>query len=297
MPNDLNIINDLEEGLLTSLEGGNIADFITHEACKEYYSLYNKTNIPTSFIRFIFSEYKRYTNIANKDIRKFFSFYKETDIPMIVLHYQRDQFALIDKKKTRPDETYYHIKPSNNLNVNFGDEKIYGLTDPENYTALRNICEHITHSDELVDRKELYVQFMMKEYLTSDQKAAIGNKSAKNKTAHSKKSNATTKGSVEKVKTEPEGSKLSGKTVELPSQKGKVVKIFFAKFDLPTIYPTPKTKSRLNLNVNLSKLMKPDDQLKLINSYKINGVKYSQAFIDKRKQAAMPAKKKFNFDF
>ena len=64
--------------------------------------------------------------------------YKDEDIQMIVFNYKKDQFSLIDKQKTKNDDIYYHINVSNNLNINFADEYIYGYTNPELYNSSLN---------------------------------------------------------------------------------------------------------------------------------------------------------------
>ena len=283
--NDIHLINDLEESLLSTIERSDIADFITHEACRTYYKIYKKKNIPASFIKFIFNEYKNYVNFSNQEIKKFFKFYKDSDIDMIVVNYQRNQLSVIKDRKIISDQIFYRINPSININLNFSDDEIYGYTNPELFKTLKTISNHINNNDELVSTKELYEKFMMREYLKS---ASSSNKSSTNKNTE-----AATKRSIQ---TDSSG-KLKGKTVDMPKQSGKVSKLFFPRFNLPTTYPTPKTKSRINTPANISKLMKADDQIKFINQKQINGVKYSQKFIDKRIQLAKPTKKKFQFDF
>lgn len=288
---DINVINDLEEGLLTTYTRANIADYITHEACKTYYNLYNKVYIPSSFIKFFYNEYKNYVYFANNEIKKFFKLYKDEDIQMIVFNYKKDQFSLIDKQKTKNDDIYYHINVSNNLNINFADEYIYGYTNPELYKSLYRISNHIDNSDELLDKKELYQQYMMKEALKTDYRKSKPVKVVKNNTRPTNTANTTQSSSGGAA------PKLMGKTIELPKQDGKVAKIFFPRLNLPTSYPTSQTVSKINVKVKLGKLSKTDQTIKLINQYKFNGVKYSQKFIDKRKAAFQPPKKKFNFDF
>lgn len=286
---EIKIINDLPEGLLTSLEGSSIADFITHEACRTYFSLYKKNVIPSSFIQFIFNEYKNYTQLANSDIKKFFSFYKNEDIPMIIVNYQRDKFSVIKDKKEKTNETYYVIDTKKYIDMNFADNGVYGFTNPDLYSALNNIRDHIINSDELLSIKALYEKYMMREFLIEESQVrkrryAFGAKSS----AIATKANATLI---------DENNRLVGKAVEMPDQKGKVTKVFFPKLTLPTAYPTTQTKNRITKKVYIKKLMRADDQIKLINTKRINGVKYTQKFIDKRKELVKPEKKKFQFDF
>ena len=94
-----------------------------------------------------------------------------------------------------------------------------------------------------------------------------------------------------------EDAELVGSTASLPEQKGKVNKIFFPKFILPSAYPILVDKSRINSTHRAKKILKTDKQIDIINKKQFNAVKYNVGFIEKRMAAKKSTKKKFDFDF
>ena len=99
------------------------------------------------------------------------------------------------------------------------------------------------------------------------------------------------------IKKDPSNVILEGTKTELPQQSGKVVKVFFPKLSLPSPYPILLDKSRINSDHRAKKFARTDKQVKIINNHQFNGVKYKLAFIEKRKAAKKPARRKFDFDF
>ena len=116
----------------------------------------------------------------------------------------------------------------------------------------------------------------------------MDNDTTKNKGAHAK---------ILSEFREKKAQILVGTQTEVPNQKGKVVKVFFPKLNLPSPYPILNEKSRVNSEHRVNSILRADKQIKLTNKYKFNGVQYTVSFIEKRKAANKPTKRKFDFDF
>ena len=180
-------------------------------------------------------------------------------------------------------EQHYLVEDNYYLNCNIADNDILGMFDPQLYQDLGKVAKHLEESDELVSIKDNYEYFLLKRYvLDSERKVEL--KKAQEK-------------ALLEAKKEDTSPILIGSQTEVPNQKGKVVKVFFPKLNLPSPYPILNEKSRINSDHKAKKVLRADKQIKLINKYKINGVKYSVAFIEKRKAAKKPPRRKFDFDF
>lgn len=284
------LIDDIKPTLLSTYANSNIADFICHEACREYYRVYNKKWVPSTYFAFVFDEYKKYAFLANNDIRAFFKMYKERDIYALIENYMNNNLSVLTKRRERENYTLYLISDFDLLGVSFANDNVYGGFNEPLYKSLANIEQHINASDELLTKKELYEKYLLKHFVIKDLKL--------NQTSKTE-AKAISKAEAEIAATEPkeEDRVMVGSTTDVPTQKGKIVKMYFPRLSLPSSYPTSQEKSTVNSDHVAKKFMRIDKQLTLMNKYKFNGVKYHKSFIDKRKAAQKPAKKKFNFEF
>ena len=267
--------------ILEDLRLTNISNFIIHEACKTYFKNFNSKWIPASFINFYFEEYKRYSLLPNTFLTKFFEVYQDIDIPSLVDNYYHWHYSVIVAKKNTKTETLYLMQNSYYLNYDLHEPTVLGMFDQKLYGELGNFCEHFKNSDELVSVKENYEYYMLKKIVLQS-KVKIEITPAQKEALEQEKINNTV---------------LVGEQTEVPEQKGKVVKIFFPKLTLPSPYPILLDKSRINSEHRIKHILRADRQLDLICKYKFNGVKYTVAFIEKRKVAKKKTKRKFDFDF
>lgn len=280
----ITLIDDLEPSLLDTYEKLNVSNYICHEACSEFYNLYKEKWIPETYIEFIFGEYKKYSFQSVETIKEFFRIYKPSDIPTIIGSYMSSTLCIIGNKKTRQGLDYYKIVNLDLINVRFSSKNIYGNNNKVLYGSLEKIANHIRNTDELVTHKDLYEKFMMKKYIDNVLTTKVHKRNNKNT-----KSN---------IKEEPQQNEyLVGEKTNIPNQRGKVVKIFFPRLSLPSAYPTSQDKSRVNTERVARKFMRIDDEVTLINKYRFSSIKYHKSFIEKRKLAQKPQKKKFDFDF
>lgn len=280
----ITLIDDLEPSLLDTYEKLNVANYICHEACSEFYKLYNEKWIPATYIEFIFGEYKKYSFQSNETVKEFFRLYKPSDIPAIIASYMRTTLCIIGNKRTRQGEDFYKVVNEDLVDVRLSSKNIYGNNNKPLYSALEKIANHIRNTDELVTHKDLYEKFMMKKYIDG----VLNVKGLKK----------VNKKAINNANVEPPKSDyLVGEKTNIPKQSGKVVKIFFPKLSLPSAYPTSQDRSRVNTERVARKFMRIDDEVTLINKYKFSSIKYHKSFIEKRKLAQKPPKKNFDFDF
>lgn len=296
MAEPIQIIDDITPTIFDTFTGVAISNFFCHETVKSFYNIYKETWIPESFFEFSFAEFQKYSFTSTNEIREYFKLYKKDNITSIIVNYMNSAFSLINRKRTRNGEPIYRITNELGLlDISLADEGAYGTFDKNLYSALENIAKHVRGGDELVTTKDLYEKFMLRKYLTSS-----SFKLAKDGTVS--KAFASTEKALgannQKQQTEPKVNKvLVSEKIDLPKQKGKVVKMFFPRLSLPSTYPTSQEKSRVNTEKTVRRFMNIDDQVALINHYKFNAVKYHQSFIDKRKAAQKTQKKVFDFDF
>jgi len=288
MENQNNIIleDEYESPILNSFENINIANFIIHEACKSYYSNFNKKWVPLSFINFYFEEYKRYEFLSPNYLVPFFKLYKEVDVPALIDNYYQAQYNIIVSKRTIKSQLHYLVEDNYYLHVNLADKNVLGIFDPKLYKNLDLITQHLSNSDELVSLQDNYEYYLLKQYVINSDKNAKLNKAQTKAAIQTSEDNTTITNEV-----------LVGTQTDLPKQKGKVFKMFFPKLNLPSPYPILNNKSRINSEHRSKKFAKVDKQIEIINHYKFNGVKYNVSFIEKRKAAKKPPKRKFDFDF
>lgn len=282
------ITMDIPDTLLSSQININIANFITHEACRKYYDIYQNAWVPLSFIEFIFDEYRRVDFMSPIYLTPFFAVYTPDDLPAIIESYYNSEYCLIKRKSNRKDEVCYLIDDLEYLDINLSSKDVLGVYSPELYSNLGNISSHLEKSDELLTTREIYETFMMKKIVL----------------AHTKKIEKKLESQIPNMATTNNGNRvhkadttLIGEKSEVPQLKGKVVKIYFPKLLLPSAYPTLMESSRINSSYRVKLFLSPAKEISLINKYKFNAVKYKTGFIEKRKAAKKPSKPKFDFDF
>ncbi len=280
---NLDIINEEGSTLLHTYTNSNIASFITHEACKKYFETFNSQWVPISFIEFYFEEYKRYDFMSKEFLTPFFKLYHTDDIPDIIQNYYNSHYSVIKRKMNKQEEIHYYIENNYFLNCDLHHSNVLGDFDPDLYRNLGFIAKHINNSDEMVTLKETYEYYMLKKTIISQD---------------NKKNKANTQ-TVDPLVLEEKriNTQLVGSKSEIPNQKGKIVKLFFPRFNLPSPYPILLDKSRINSTHRAKRFVRVDEQIDIINTLQFVGVKYTVGFIEKRNAAKKPAKRKFDFDF
>lgn len=290
---DIDILSGQTENLIFDIDENDelnnetkikISSYITHEACRLYHEHFHNNIVPLTFIEFIFNEYKRYPYSSSPTLQEYFDNHKDTSIEPIIDSYADEVYTVINKKIKKTHETYYKTSQNVYSQISIADSSFIDFMDKDVSKTLNNVTTHLNNSDELLSLPELYDNYLMKKEL----------KQLTNQHLLSKPEKYSPEIPIESE----EDTYLVGESTDLPNQKGKVVKVFFPKLTLPSPYPiTAQDKSRINSEHRAKTFIKIDRQVQLMNKHKINGVKYKQAFIDKRKAAQKPTKRKFDFDF
>ena len=76
--------------------------------------------------------------------------------------------------------------------------------------------------------------------------------------------------------------RLTGERLNLSKQKGKVTKLIIPKLKLPTTYPKTVTFNRFNSEYHVRNFVSASRQILILNDLQINGVSYSESFVEKR---------------
>ena len=278
------IFNLDEDDVLTDENAIKISSYITHEACRLYHQHFHNNQVPLTFIEFIFNEYKRYPYPSSSVLQEYFNNHNDDKLEIIVDTYAEEVYSVVVKKSKKPHDIYYKTNQNVYSQISIADSNFIDFTDKEISTSLNQVTHHLNNSDEILTLPELYDNYLMKKELKQLTNQHLLNKPEKY--------------NPEIPVESEEDTYLVGESTDLPNQKGKVVKVFFPKLTLPSPYPiTAQDKSRINSDHRAKSFVKIDTQVQLMNKHKINGVKYKQAFIDKRKAAQKPPKRKFDFDF
>ena len=77
--------------------------------------------------------------------------------------------------------------------------------------------------------------------------------------------------------------RLTGERLNISKQKGKITRIIIPKLKLPTAYPKTVTFNRFNSNFRARNFVSASREILILNDLKINGVAYSDNFVEKRK--------------
>ena len=286
---DALMIDDIEDNALNTQTNSNISNHITHEAISTYYKTFKDKWVPLSFIEFYFEEYKRYTFMSPEFLKPYYDVYNAKDLKAIVENYYTSDYSLIRERSQKKGEPHYLIEPNFLIDVRLCDRDVLGRFSPELYSNLLEVSRHILSGDELLTTEEIYENFMMKKMILE---GTLPTPTSTHTTAQSKPS-------VEKVETPTvENKTLIGSASETQQQKGRVVKLTIPKLTLPSPYPIQQdNKSRINSEHRAKHFATTDKQIKVINKHQFNRVKYKVSFIEKRKVAQKPQKRKFEFDF
>ena len=77
--------------------------------------------------------------------------------------------------------------------------------------------------------------------------------------------------------------RLTSERINLAKQKGKVTKIVIPKLKLPTAYPKTTDFNRFNSKYKVNNFISASRQILILSDLRINGVAYSNNFVEKRK--------------
>lgn len=290
-----------------------LSNIVIYHAILVHKKELKSNRVPSTFIKFFIHELSGYDHLFDAKLRLFFDRMNsvktrisvlmktfQVSFPLFVVKFSSDDFVdyLEVNNETIPDDILYYS----------GDKRFL----KSSIDALRDISKHFNEADELRS-----IEFIFKDYLFSTYKADLPIEEdesliqEKNPQEHQNDEideiiknkqfadTAAMKKYVEQTNDErrTQAALLTGRMIELPQQKGKVISIIFPELPLPCDYPTLKEKSRVNTARKVKKFMAAGDELNLVNNFRFAQIKYSLDFINKRKVIAYDLKRASRFDF
>lgn len=297
--------NQSDISLLSLQDNIYIANFIAHESCKTFYNTYKEKWIPLSFVEFFFEEYKLYGENKSKFLKDFFDAYSPSDIVDIMARYAERVYSLVTNRSSKFEEIKYKLGNfSVGLNIDLTDPEFMGRQNSELLRDLDLVKKCVDNTDENITLKELYEKYMIRKIVllrarTKEIRLRKDEKPKKSETSGQAKVEKAIQTTEQTAQSAPvfQNQTLVGQAIDIPEQKGHITKVLFPRLSLPSPYPVLKDKSRINSEYKIRKFTSNDMQIKIINQKKFNAVKYTTAFLEKRKLASKPQKRKFDFDF
>lgn len=286
------LISNNKEDFLLADDNSTACLILVEKACEQYQRTFNKADVPFSFIEFFCDEFNKYSVLFEGKLKEFYNSYKSLHITAadLIDRYNKSFYSQHKSIKITKDEKYLVFgEPILPLFTN----EIREVTNTRMSSLaenILNICKKIDNGDELVNTVELYEMYMIDRFIL---KHDFG-KSVKTirKSTKSAKPKVTTTNPANNVK--PTVTLVGGAIADNYELKGKSTKVVIPKLKLPSSYPISEN-SRVDKNKTTKKFCGPAKQIIFLNRNKIVAIKYSSAFLDKRK--TVKPKKKFSIDF
>lgn len=271
MPSDETFLSE-EKNLL-------IVTSIFQKAIEKHVSIYNDTKVPLSFIEFYINEIRNYEYLFGLQTKNFFENYDKSspNLETTAQVYNKSYFALTSKVINDLDETYLEINKEEIVNyipdiVNHSSKEIVSAI-----TNIVQITNHINNDDEIIPFYEIYENYMISKLIKKSEFNKFHGKSKFILNVHDNSASPEIVSAVKKAE------RLTSERINLSKQKGKVTKIVIPKLKLPSSYPKTISFNRFNSNFKANNFISASRQILILNDLKINGVAYSNNFIEKRK--------------
>lgn len=252
---------------------------IFEHAISKYVSIYHKKEIPLSFVEFYISEIQNYDYMFRKETKVFFESYLKTlpKLDVLIEIYKQSYFSQIKAVRNFGNDKVFII-PSLVLK-DYSSEIV--RTSPKDVadtvSNIIKITEHINKSDEIVDYNKCYERFLISKIIRESE---FEEYSGKSKVVLNILDNTESESIITASK---HAERLTGERLNLSKQKGKVTKLIIPKLKLPTIYPKTTTFNRFNSEHHVRNFVSASRQILILNDLKINGISYSEGFVEKRK--------------
>ena len=274
-----NIDLPTDETFLSSSKNMMVIATIFQQAIFKHRSIYKRKDIPLSFIDFYINEIRNYSYMFRKQTKEFFDMYDRVgpNIEIIANIYLKSYFSQCTHIKKKKGEKYLilqseYLADYTEEMVNNSDKDI-----SSSITNLIKITEHINHSDEIIPFYENYENFMISRAV----------KQIEFREKYKGKSKVIL--NIYNLETSPQiisatkrAERLTSERISISKQKGKVTKLIIPKLKLPTTYPKTVTFNRYNSNFRARNFVSASREILILNDLKINGVAYSDNFVNKR---------------
>ena len=263
-------------------EGKNMMVIATifQQALAKFIQIYKSKKAPLTFIQFYVEEIRNYSYMFTKQIKEFFETYDRINPNLDILAnvYIKSYFSQVNTIKTIKGERILILE---NLYVTDLTEDMLNDSDKETCSAISNILqitEHINNSDEIIPFYENYENYMISRIIKKSE--FIEKNNGKSKVVLNIFDNDESPQIISATK---RAERLTSERINISKQKGKVTKLVIPKLKLPTAYPKTVTFNRYNSNYHVRNFVSASRQILILNDLKINGVSYSNDFVEKRK--------------
>jgi len=252
---------------------------IFQQAIEKHISIYNQKEIPLSFIEFYIDEIKNYSFMFRKTTKDFFEDYSKMNpsIETVANVYLKSFYSQATSLLNKNGEMTLQL-PSTDITsyiddiANNADKDIASLI-----TNIIKVTEHINHNDEIIPFYENYENYLIRKVINSLEFVS-GNK-GKSKVIINVYDNTAKKHVIAASK---KAERLTSERLNYAKQKGKVTKIVIPRLKLPSAYPKVASANRYNSKKRARNFISVSRQILIMNDLKINGVAYSNNFIEKR---------------
>lgn len=268
-----------DESFLSSSKNIMVIATIFQQAITKHVSIYSKKEIPLSFIEFYINEIKNYNYMFRKQTKEFFEVYENVapNFETIANVYLKSYFSQCKALKSRHGEKFLILESDY---ITDYTEDMLNNSDKEIVASISNIIkitEHINHSDEIIPFYENYENYMISKMIA---KAEFVNKyKGKSKVVLNIYNNEHSPQIISATK---RAERITSERISISKQKGKVTKIVIPKLKLPSAYPKTVTFNRYNSKFRARNFVSASRQILILNDMKINGVAYSNNFVEKR---------------
>ncbi|MBR2391040.1 MAG: hypothetical protein IKB06_00920 [Clostridia bacterium] len=278
--NEMYAINlPTDETFLSSSKNIMVIATIFQQAITKHMSIYKKKEIPLTFIEFYINEIKNYSYMFRKQVTEFFEMYDKIspNFEIIANVYLRSYYSQAKCLKKKKGELYLIPLPEAPLDHT---KDMLSSADKDISSSVSNILkitEHINHSDEIIPFHENYENYMISRIIRKTE--FINKYNGKSRLIINIYDNAASPQIISATK---RAERLTSERLNISKQRGKVTKIVIPKLKLPTTYPKTVTFNRFNSKLIARNFVSASRQILILNDLKINGVAYSNNFVDKR---------------
>ena len=268
-----------DESFLSSSKNIMVIATIFQQAISKHQTIYGRKMIPLSFIEFYISEIRNYSYMFRKQTKEFFETYDRIspNFEIIAHIYLKSFFSQCKGLKTKHGEK--HLVLQNEFITDHIDSMIANSEKDiaASISNLVKITEHINHADEIIPFYENYENYMISKIVSKSE--FINKYKGKSKVVINIYNNAESPQIISATK---RAERLTSERLNLSKQKGKVTKIVIPKLKLPSAYPKTVTFNRYNSKFRARNFVSASRQILILNDLRINGVAYSNNFVEKR---------------
>lgn len=282
-----NIDMPTDETFLSSSRNIMVIATIFQQAIAKHVSVYKKKDVPLSFLEFYFSEIRNYEYMFRRQTKEFFNDFDiiKPNFEIISAIYLQSYFSQCTEMITKNGEKFLVLK--NEYINDYTSDMINNSSRDivQCITNIKKITEHINNSDEVIPFHKSYENYMIAEIVRKAefQKKNTG-KSRVILNIYDDEEKPQTVAAAKRAE------RLTCERINISTKRGKITKIVIPKLKLPTAYPKTVTFNRFNSDYRARNFVSASRMILILNDLKVNGVAYTDNFVEKRKAINESAK-------